>query len=648
MHVTDLRRWGILLAGLAALIVYSPGVAHGQAEQNLNQSQGVFIPFDAINGENEADAAADDETPPIIYNEVNVSRYLTVDIIAQNAPITDVLRKLAIQSRKNIVPSASVSRSVNATIYGAAFYDALDALLHANGLGYIEQNEFIYIFTAEELAKIDRTTRRPVTRVVHMDYMRAADAQKIVSHLLSAEGHIETVEDIPTESGTSSEDSFSSLASAVEGIYTPGTDEYPLTNSVVIIDYKEYADEIEQVLLELDTRPAQILIEATILQTTLNEQNAFGVDFAVLGDVQFTDFFNFPSNFNPIDFESDVPDTDNPPRPRNENFAVSNPGNTGQGSATVRGGIILGNDIGIFIRALDQVSDVTLLSNPKVMALNRQRAKVLVGTRVGFLETTVVENQVLQTVQFIDTGIEIDVRPYLMRDNQIRMELAPKVSSVVFRIAEGVNGIVQQIPDENIQTVATDVLVPQGHTAVIGGLFREDTSRTRSQVPVLGDIPLLGAAFRGHDDEIDQVELIFLIKPTVLESNIVEDIGELGDEYVENVRVGSRLGLLPWSRERQTSQLNLEAERLLSDGELDRALWVIRRSLELHSAQPEAVRIREQLVNEPQWWPTRSVMERVMRETHEALVGDDVDDVDDVGDDGDDIGDDIGDDGTAP
>ncbi|MHC4614491.1 MAG: type II secretion system protein GspD, partial [Planctomycetota bacterium] len=143
---------------------------------------------------------------------------------------------------------------------------------------------------------------------------------------------------------------------------------------------------------------------------------------------------------------------------------------------------------------------MTLLSNPKILTLNRQRAKVFVGVKVGYLETTVVENQVLQTVKFIDSGIILDIRPYILRDGRIRLELSPKVSDVVFRQVEGQDGVVQQIPDERIQTVSTDVLVPAGYTAVIGGLFREDTTRSRKQVPLLGDIPLAGAAFRGHDD----------------------------------------------------------------------------------------------------------------------------------------------------
>ncbi|MHC4803957.1 MAG: hypothetical protein ACYTFF_17895, partial [Planctomycetota bacterium] len=155
--------------------------------------------------------------------------------------------------------------------------------------------------------------------------------------------------------------------------------------------------------------------------------------------------------------------------------------------------------------------------------------------------------------------------------------------------------------------------------AVIGGLFREDTTRSRKQVPLLGDIPLAGAAFRGHDDSTEQSEVIFLIKPTILKEQVAIDQGQRGEEYAERVRVGSRLGLLPWSRERQTARLNLQAERLLAEGKPDKALHKIRRSLELYPLQPEIIRMQQELVNDPLWWPTRSYLKRVINGEFDAL-----------------------------
>jgi len=584
----------------------------------MGQAAPTIAPADQAS----ANGREDEDRQPVASTEVRVSEYMTVDIVVQNDRITHVLQKLAVQARRNIIPSPSVNQVVNATMYGVPFYQALDGLLHPNGLDYLERGDFIYVYTEDELALLQTEERQQITRIIHLDYLRASDARDFVQCLLSPAGTIVATRDLSggdaggggAGGGGQEELPGSSVDSGEDPVYTPQVDEYALSNAIVVHDYPEVVQTIETFLAELDTRPAQVLIEATIIQTTLSEANAFGVDFAMLSGVQFTEFFNFPPAFNPIGFNAATgEDSESVRTATNDNFLTFTPGNTGLGPATVRAGII-DDEIGVFIRALDEVTDVTLLSNPKILALNRQRAKVLVGTRVGYLETTVVENQVLQTVEFIDTGIALDIRPFILRDGRIRLELAPKVSQVVFREFESAEGITQQIPDEQIQTVNTDVLVPAGYTAVLGGLFREDTSRTRSQVPVLGDIPLVGPAFRGHDDAIDQVEIIFMIKPTVLKDQILVDQGERGVDYGERIRVGSRLGLLPWSRERQSAQLNLAAERLLNQGEREKAMWKLRRSLELHPQQSEAIRLYEQLVSEPQWWPTRSYLQRVIDE----------------------------------
>jgi type II secretory pathway component GspD/PulD (secretin) len=569
-------------------------------------------------------AETGEQQEPRGTSEVRVSEYMTVDIIVQNDNVTHVLHKLAIEARRNIVPSASVSRIVNATIYDVPFYEALEGLLHPNGLGYVERGEFIFVYTNEELAALSLGTWRPVTRIIHLDYLRPEDARDYVVNLLSPNGHIEITRDIipEDEAGGAAGGGFGGAVTqegAEDEVYTPERDEFALANAIIVQDYEENVEQIEAFIRELDTQPAQVLIEATIIQTSLSEANAFGVDFALLTDNAFVDFFNAPIGGVPIGFKTIIDDDGNLAAPEfsDEAFVVSRAGNVGEGNATVKAGII-DDEVGVFIRALDEVEDVTLLSNPKILTLNRQRAKVYVGTRVGYLQTTVAENQVNQTVSFIDTGIILDIRPYILRDGRIRLELAPKVSDVIFEPQQAA-GRVSDVPQERIQRVSTDVLVPEGYTAVIGGLFREDSSRARSQIPLLGDIPLAGAAFRGHDDETRQVEVIFLIKPTILEDRVVIEQGRRGDDAAERVRVGSRLGLLPWSRERQTARLNIQAEWLLAHDQPGPAHHRIRRSLELLPMQPQMIRMEQKLVNDPLWWPTRSYLDRVINGEFDEL-----------------------------
>ena len=297
----------------------------------------------------------------------------------------------------------------------------------------------------------------------------------------------------------------------------------------------------------------------------------------------------------------------------NDGFAVSTAGNTGAGDATFRGGITFGSG-GVFLRALDQITDVSVLSNPKLLTLNRQRARILVGRKVAYLETSVDQGVAMQTVKWLDTGITMDVRPYVLKDGRVRLMLAPKISKAEFRRVVDNQGVSQEVPDEDIQTVATDILVPRGGTAIIGGLFREQTTKARSQVPRLGDAKWIGAAFRGHDDTIEKTEIIFMIKPTVLTEAELLDIGKRGFQYADTLLVGSRMGLLPWSREKQCGQLNLRASRLAAEGKTAEAAWLLGRSLQLKQMQPEALRLRERLTMSAAEWESPSLLEKAVRQ----------------------------------
>lgn len=544
---------------------------------------------------------------PIGVAEVNVSEFMTVDIVAQNSYVTDILQKLAIQARKNIVPSAGTERLVTANIYGVSFDEALDGILRPNGLGFAEEGDFIFVYTQQELVAVreeEGLGTRP--RLIELDYLRAQDAQTYATPMLSEQGRIEVTRDIPAPAGAGGG------AGEVNdiSIYTPAENEFDTRNGIIVHDTQERIERIEAFLKDLDVRPKQVLLEATVIQTSLTEATAFGVDFALMGDESFVDFFQAPTGGQGIGL---LPDADNPnvsvaPRTKTA-FAVSDVGNVGLGSAGIRAGYV--GNVGAFLRALDQVTDVTLLSNPKVMTLNRQRAKVFVGDRISYVETVSVPNgPTSQNRQTIDVGVILDIRPFVLGDGRVRLELAPKISKVL------PSNINPEFPDESIQSVNTDILIPEGYTAVIGGLFREDTSRSRNQVPVLGDLPLIGPLFQGRDDELDQVEVIFLIKPTVIDDETLGAMGEQVLEYRDNVRVGTRMGLLPWSRERQSARLNLEAERLLVEGEAEEARWCLRRSLSLYPVQPGVVRAIEKLEDQDLWLRDLSLVNALVDEEY--------------------------------
>jgi len=545
----------------------------------------------------------DEDSSSLNGGEVRVSPYLTVDIHVQDTELATVLRMLSVQSQKNIIASSGVSAMVTADLYDVTFYEALDAILHANGYGYIEEGNFIHIYTADEIQTIKDAQRVVVPRVFQLSYLSAADASVFVSQLLSDNGSI-----------------------AVSGEVVPGfdadmsdggSDSFALASTLVVTDYEENIGEIAILLDQLDTRPKQVLVESTVLQTTLGEDNAFGLDFNIIADMNFLDIADPRSVVDALLGGSGAggyqPDDNN-------GWGVQ----SDVGRTTAAGGLkvgIVSEDISVFLRVLDEVTDTTVLSRPQVLALNRNRGEILIGRRLGYLSTTATETSTTQTVEFLDTGTKLNFRPFISKDGYIRMELRPSVSEGIIREVTTSDGQVMTIPDEITQELTTNVIVRDGHTIVLGGLFKEETTLSRRQVPFLGDMPLLGNAFKGYDDSTERSEIIFLITPTIMQDEVLVQNGEEASQYIEMARLGARNGVLPWSNDKLTSQHNMRAEQYLREGDTEMALWEISQSLSLNPNQPLVNDLREKITGERERAYNRSILEELMNEHIESASG---------------------------
>jgi type IV pilus secretin PilQ/predicted competence protein len=524
-------------------------------------------------------------------SKVSVSEHMTVDLHLKDEDLANVLELLSIQTQKNIVASKGVSGKVTATLYGVTFYQALDAILHVNGFGYVENGNFIFVYTNEELKNIQAALKKRISVTIRLNYINAEDAKEFVSPLLSKDGGEIKV-------NTKTKD-FSIPEKA-----PTGKNDYALGDLMVVYDYEENVKAIEERIKQIDTRPQQVLVEATILQTSLNEANAFGVDFSVIGDINFLDF---ATAGGPLGAANALIKGTIRPDDNRAVAATSLVGNTTSGSSGFKVGVIAG-DVGIFVRMLDSITDTVILSNPKILALNRQPARVLVGKRVGYLNTTQTETSTTQSVQFLDTGTQLYFRPFVSSEGEIRMELKPQVSSAEIRTVTDSGGRAVTIPDEVTQEMVTNVNVRDGQTIVLGGLFTENSTFTKQQVPWMGDLPILGAAFRGHDDSTVRSEIIFLITPSIVTDTLVAGSADRALAGIERVRAGSRQGLLPFSREKMTDKLNVEAEQLARDGKFDAALHKIQNSLSQNANQPEVYRLREQITGLREHWSDPSVL----------------------------------------
>jgi len=535
---------------------------------------------------------------------VTVTDQMTVDMSVKDENISSVLEMLAVQSRKNIIASKNVTGKVSADLFGVTFYEALDSVLNVNGFAYQERGNFIYVYTQQELDTIVKASKPRVAKVLRLNYLTAPDAAEFVKPMLSQGGEIKH---------NNKTENFSIADSA-----PTGKDDFALAATLVVIDYEENIRAVEQLIIELDTKPSQVLVETTVLSASVQEDNAFGIDFSLIFDYSFKDFANaaLGGPFGVVDAIRRQPTNVG----RGEAIS-SDVGGTGRAGGFKVG--IVQDNVSVFLRALDAVTNTTVLANPKILALNRQPSRVLVGQRIGYLSTTATETSTTQTVQFLDTGVQLYVRPFINANkNEIRMELRPQFSRATQKNVPGPNGSQVIIPDEDTQEITTNVIVPDGMTVVLGGLFREDVVSGRQQVPLLGDIPLVGSAFRGQNDSTTRSEIIFLLTPRIVSDPAMAKLGDAATDQVDRVRAGSRQGQLFFGRDRMTATLNMEAEAAARDGESAKAMWLIGRSLSLNANQPEVYRLRERITGEREQWPTRSLFEDVIDPEVNARVGD--------------------------
>jgi type IV pilus assembly protein PilQ len=517
------------------------------------------------------------EPPPpsddLADNAINVSAAGTVEMHVANASLATVLHVLSAESHRNIIATPGVTGTVTAHLYNVTFEEALDAVLVANQAGYREVGNFIYVYTNDELAKLAERESPPVSRVFSLFYISARDASAIVTPMLSQGG-----------TAVAAPEPDKGLSSAKE---EGGGESNARQSYLVVHDRPEVLERVAATLRELDVRPTQVLVEATILGVTLSDENSLGVDFTVVGGVDLEllgSTSTAVTNLNVGELPTDRFEK------FNSNVTTDFTGTVPDGGMTIG---VIKDHVGVFVRALESISDAMVLANPKVLALNKQKAQVIVGRRDGYLTTTVTETQAIQTVEFLETGTQLIFRPFIGDDGYVRMELHPEDS--VGTVAGG-------LPSEQTTEVTTNVIVRDGQTILIGGLFREVNSDGRSQIPVLGDLPVVGAAFRGRSDRTIRQEVIILLTVHIVkDQDRYAQAGEAARQDNERIRVGMRRHLMWTGRERLAQAHYRKALEQYTAGDLDKAQWNVRLALHNNPELLAAIQLKEEILGRRSW-----------------------------------------------
>lgn len=522
--------WMLAVLGLTALVV-------GQEETAVSMPSPEAAPEVSVSGQ----AAA------VPMNSVQSLQSIS---FRKDMPIKDALQMLAQMYHKNIVPSARVDGMVTVTnLYDVTFEEALQAVLGTNK--YEIKGNFVRVYTNEEFMA-DKT--RFEYAVIPLYYINAQEAKKLVEPLLSEFGQI-------------------GITSPAQQDTIPGQGGDSLANQdmLTVSDYPEKIQAIRNALAEVDVRPPSVLIEVTVMEATLTENTKFGIDWTNLKGVDIENAGTLGENGFYQDFAPLLPF---PP-----------------------GGIAIGvtfDNIAALITAVETVTDVTVMANPKILALNKQAGKLIIGKEEGYQSlTNVAEGGTsTQQVEFLESGTVLEFRPFVCRDGMIRMELHPEQS-------EGEIVDTTNLPTKSTTEILTNIMVKDGQTIVLGGLFKEETSLGRNQVPILGDIPVIGELFRGVADESQRVELIVLITPHII-NDPVEAEGADRLQDVLRLTHNARNNIYWMSRAKIDEDRYARAVKYYLEGKYDCALAELNSDFDIKRNYLEKIRLKERIIRETQ------------------------------------------------
>jgi len=588
-------RWGML--ALAACLLSATSIAAQMATTAPSEeAPAPLTPPPAATTKPAATPATAPATAPAADEAtVRQERPGTFEVHFHEAGLRQAFQLLSSEGHKNIVATKDVTGKVTADLYGVTFREALEAVLKSTGYVYEEEGNFVYVMTPDQKKKSEESRRKMMVATYRLAYLTATDAKTLIAPAMSKDG---TIAITPA-----------AAAGIAANIADAGGNSYAVDDVLVVRDYEENIARIGEILHDVDVKPEQVLIEATILRATLTENNDLGIDFSTLAGVDFEQLGFTTKDFTNIN----TPLTPTPITGSNTPAAGFR---TDVSSSVPKGGLSLGfvsNDVGVFVRALETVTDTTILANPKLLVINKQRGEVMIGNRDGYLTTTVTETTATQSVEFLETGTRLIVRPYLGRNGLVRMEIHPEDSSGSVSLVG-----TSALPSETTTEVTSNVLVRDGHTIVIGGLFHERTVAGRTQVPLAGNIPILGAAFRSTSDTTVREEVIILITPHIIRQEEDEATSQQIKDDVERMRVGARKGLMWWGRPRLAQTYLRWAKEAVAEGNCCKAMCNLDMALSLEPRMIDAIHLKERLTDQAYWHcesrpsTTRIIIEQLM------------------------------------
>lgn len=493
-----------------------------------------------------------------------------VSLNIKGVDIAEILKILALNFNLNIIVGKNVQGEVTVFLKNVDLMDALEIILAANDLAYEKKGDIINVMTEGEYELLygEKSYNKKELKIIQLKFAKPAEVAKTLTQIKSKIGKVIVDEDSNTMVLIDAPQSVEEMVQVVKNMDLPtGTKTFVLNyanakelatkiepslsknlgklqidermNKIVVTDLPEKIDYITRVILDFDERDKVVLIEAKIVQVTLNKDIAYGI--------------NWNNVFAGIDTIAKY------------DLNISLPGVTAPTTFTytrAHGATEYGDTV--ILSLLDKLGKTNVLSTPRITVVNKQEAKVLVGTKEAFVTTKrswkeeEKETTYEDTVNFVDVGISLSVTPTITEDGYINMKIKPEVSSapkaIELKNADGT--LRSRIPIVTTSEAETQLLVKDGTTIILAGLMKSTRIDNIEKIPGLGDIPLLGHLFQSRSKGDEKVELVIFLTPYIIKAPYIikegEDASRDAQEYLQQhekteVKAGDKPAYRPLS-----------------------------------------------------------------------------------------------------
>jgi type II secretory pathway component GspD/PulD (secretin) len=305
------------------------------------------------------------------------------------------------------------------------------------------------------------------------------------------------------------------------------------TSQIVVVATENELAAVDVLIERLDKATKQVLIEARLLESSFNPSTFKGVDWSGTLTAQHFSYGNGAMSGQSTTTSPGTPTTTTLPGGRQVTTTPSKSTTTVLNSIIGAGGLGFSTAAGLtpaasFLNAdgvnavlsfINKEADAKVISAPRTVTLDNELARIEVVRAVPILNTTAstVNTTGGSQVTYTNLGVILNVTPHISANNFVAMRVVPEVSRVFDTVTKTVNNQTSQADEYDIRKLETRVMIPSGNTLVLGGLVQDDVRNSDTKVPILGDVPLLGHAFRSSSKTRQKTTLTIFITPTIVQ-----------------------------------------------------------------------------------------------------------------------------------